>query len=133
MGLLRKGGACQEVLELAAQLKRDACEEQATPGLRRMLSTVSHIPGRVCEWDAFYWRHPATGVQSRGLMMVDVGSRCPLAVIHETAKDQKTPVGNLTAKEAIRIFLLHWLPHRAKPRAIRLDPDGAFVNKQDLA
>ena len=48
VGLLRNDGACKEVLELAAKLKCDACEEQATPGLQMMLSSVSHIPGRVC-------------------------------------------------------------------------------------
>ena len=117
---------------MAKELHCDACAEHAAPGLRRMLSTVSHVPGRVSEWDGFYWRHPVTGIQSLGLMMVDVGSRSPVAIIQKTAMDRTSHPGNLTAKEAVSTFLLHWAPHRGTPRVVRVDPDGAFRDKVDF-
>ena len=61
--------------------------------------------------------------------MVDVGSRCPLVVMFETAPTKDDKCGNTTPAELRKAFCERWLQDRPRPHAVRYDPEGCFSSK----
>eukprot|EP00974_Lingulodinium_polyedra_P035895 3444255-Lingulodinium_polyedra.AAC.1 len=53
----------------------EECRAVSRPQPKPPASNVTHEPGRAVGWDGFYWKHPTRQPMTRGMIIVDEGSR----------------------------------------------------------
>ena len=77
-----------------------------------------------------HWQHPVTGRHARCQFMVGVGSRTPMFSVLGGIRGRSTR--NNQTSECKESLLKDWFLHRGRPRLIRMDPDGYYMNNEML-
>ena len=95
---------------MAKKHKCDECRAVALPQPRPPASDVVHEPGRVVGWDGFYWKHPTRHLVTRGMIIVDEGSRHFVSIALET-KATHRDLSNDKWEECFEAYSIHWAMH----------------------
>ena len=119
---LKRRGADERVLKLAAEFKCDVCKENQRP-LPRNLAALEPLPPKLYTIgaDIGHWAHPHTQMSLQFMIVVDEGSRFKAARILSSGSKQSP-----NAQTCLSYFQEGWVQYFGHPRALRLDPAGAF-------
>ena len=118
---LERRGSHKEIVDIAKTWKCPTCADRKRQDPRRFV-TLEGIPnkGEVMEMDITTFMHPVHKKKADILLMVDVGSRFTVGRV--------LPRGNW--EEIQKSLEELWIPYFGKPKTIRVDPAGVFLNKQ---
>ena len=119
---LKRRGADERVLKLAAEFKCDVCKENQRP-LPRNLAALEPLPPQLYTIgaDIGHWVHPHTQMSHQFMIIVDEGSRFKAARILSSGSKQSP-----NAQTCLSYLQEGWVQYFGHPRALRLDPAGAF-------
>ncbi|CAE7790042.1 RE1, partial [Symbiodinium sp. CCMP2456] len=119
---LQRRGADDRVLQLAKEFKCDVCKEKQRPPPRN-LASLEPLPPKLYTIgaDIGHWAHPHTGESHQFMIIVDEGSRFKAGRILSTGS-KSSP----NAQACLSYLQEGWVQYFGHPRALRLDPAGAF-------
>ncbi|OLQ14879.1 hypothetical protein AK812_SmicGene911 [Symbiodinium microadriaticum] len=119
---LKRRGADERVLKLAEEFKCDVCKENQRP-LPRNLAALEPLPPKLYTIgaDIGHWVHPHTQMSYQFMIIVDEGSRFKAARILSSGSKQSP-----NAQTCLSYLQEGWVQYFGHPRALRLDPAGAF-------
>ena len=129
--MLVRSKAHPALVAMAKVWRCEACDALAPKVPSQVSGTTVYEPRQCLEIDNFEWKHPRNGIHSRGLCIVDSGTRLPIMMIFNTAPETHS-IGANTADECTNALLLNWFPYFGKPKLIRCDPQGCFCSKEWL-
>ena len=120
--VLRRRNAHPEILKMAQEFKCSVCAEKAKIQPQHLASLEALPPKwHTVSADIGHWRHPRTGEVVQFMLIIDEGSRFRVARI--LSKCSKQQPGTATCLQYLREG---WGSYFGLPRALRLDPAGAF-------
>ena len=120
--MLKRRNVDPQVLELAKDFKCSVCAEKKLIQPRH-LSSLEVLPPKwhTISADVGHWRHPDTGEHVQFMLIIDEGSRFRVArVLSRGSKQQPN------AATCLGYLREGWAQYFGFPRALRLDPAGAF-------
>ncbi|OLQ14156.1 hypothetical protein AK812_SmicGene1722 [Symbiodinium microadriaticum] len=119
---LKRRGADERVLKLAEEFKCDVCKENQRP-LPRNLAALEPLPPKLYTIgaDIGHWVQPHTQMSYQFMIIVDEGSRFKAARILSSGSKQSP-----NAQTCLAYLQEGWVQYFGHPRALRLDPAGAF-------
>ena len=119
---LKRRGTSEEVLQLAREFRCSVCEErqQIHP---RHLASLEVLPPKwhAISADIGHWRHPYTQEHVQFMLIIDQGSRFRVARILTKGSKQQP-----AAPACLHYLEEGWSQIFGQPKALRLDPAGAF-------
>ena len=119
---LKRRGVDGRTLELAEQFTCAVCKEQQRPPPRN-LAALEPLPPKLytISADIGHWVHPHDESCHQFMIVIDEGSRFRAAKILSSGS-KKSP----NAQECLSYLHEGWIQYFGHPRALRLDPAGAF-------
>ena len=119
---LKRRGADERTLKLAADFKCSICQEKCRPQARN-LATLEPLPPKlstICA-DIGHWVHPHTEESIYFMLIIDEGSRYRTSRIISRGPRQAP-----NAQQCLHYLQEGWVQYFGYPRCLRLDPAGAF-------
>ena len=123
---LKRRGSSNKVIQIAKSWTCPTCAERKRQDPRRF-STLQTVAAKweVVEIDTGVWVHPVTKKKVYFILFVDSGCRFKVGkILFEDSRKTATWNDLKTAFEEL------WLPIFGKPRGVRVDPAGAWLNTQ---
>ena len=119
---LKRRGADERVVQLAEQFKCDVCKEKQRPPPRN-LASLEPLPPKLYTIgaDIGHWVHPHSEESHQFMIIVDEGSRFRAGRILSSGSKQSP-----NAQSCLSYLQEGWVQYFGFPRALRLDPAGAF-------
>ena len=123
---LQRRGSSAKVIQVARNWKCPTCAERKHQDPRRF-ATLNTIAAKweVIEIDTATWVHPLTKKRYYFVLFVDSGSR------FKVGKILHSPSARAASWETLKqAFEELWLPIFGKPKGIRVDPAGSWLNNE---
>lgn len=123
---LQRRGSSAKVIQVARNWKCPTCAERKHQDPRRFatLNTIA-TKWEVIEIDTATWVHPLTKKRYYFVLFVDSGSR------FKVGKILHSPSARAASWETLKqAFEELWLPIFGKPKGIRVDPAGSWLNNE---
>eukprot|EP00439_Symbiodinium_sp_Y106_P034056 s2629_g4.t1 len=119
---LKRRGVDERTLKLAEEFTCNVCKEKQRPPPRN-LAALEPLPPKLYTIgaDIGHWTHPHTEESYQFMIIVDEGSRFRTARILSSGS-KKAP----NAQDCLSYLQEGWVQYFGHPRALRLDPAGAF-------
>ncbi|CAE7239180.1 RE1 [Symbiodinium sp. CCMP2592] len=119
---LKRRGVDGRTLQLAEEFTCDVCKEKQRPPPRN-LAALEPLPPKLYTIgaDIGHWVHPHTEESYQFMIIVDEGSRFRTARILSSGSKQAP-----NAQDCLSYLQEGWVQYFGHPRALRLDPAGAF-------
>ena len=123
---LERRGVSEKVLQVARKWSCPQCAVRKIKDPRRF-ATLETLAAKweTLEVDAGTWQHPVTKKKCHFVVMVDRGSKLTVSkVLHEH------PHKTATWADLRQCLEEHWFPLFGRPKTLRVDPAGAWLNKE---
>ena len=126
VNLLRKRNVDPEVIKVAQEFKCSVCAEKKKVQPRH-LASLEPLPPKfhTISTDIGHWSHPVTNEQVQFMLIIDEGSRLRVAKVLSQGSRQQP-----NAATCLQYLREGWSQYFGMPRALRLDPAGAFRSQQ---
>ena len=122
VNLLKKRNVDPLVLKLAEEFQCSVCAEKKRVQPRHLASLEALPPKfHTVSTDIGHWKHPQTGEHVQFMLIIDEGSRFRTARILSKGSKQQPNAGT-----CLNYLQEGWGQYFGMPKALRLDPAGAF-------
>ena len=126
VNLLKKRNVNPEVLKLAQEFRCSVCAEKKKVQPRH-LASLEPLPPKfhTISTDIGHWNHPGNQEPVQFMLIIDEGSRLRVARVLSKGSRQQP-----NAATCLQYLREGWSQYFGMPRALRLDPAGAFRSQQ---
>ena len=122
VNLLKKRNVDPLVVKLAEEFQCSVCAEKKKVQPRHLASLEALPPKfHTISTDIGHWKHPQTGEHVQFMLIIDEGSRFRTARILSKGSKQQPNAGT-----CLNYLREGWSQYFGMPKALRLDPAGAF-------